>query len=152
VGALGGGERFPEPSALLALSDETLRGAGLSANKVAALRDLATKVTAGAIPTLDEMATMDEEEIIERLTTVRGIGRWSAEMLLMFTLGRPDVLPVGDLGVRNGVKLTYGSSDMPTPDEVEKRGAKWKPWRTLASWYLWRAVDLARSESPDAVR
>ncbi len=146
VVALGGGERFPEPSALLALSDESLRGAGLSASKVAALRDLAAKVKAGAIPTLDEMASMDEEAIIERLTTVRGIGRWSAEMLLMFTLGRPDVLPVGDFGVRNGVKVTYGLLEMPTPDEVAKRGAKWKPWRTLASWYLWRAVDLARSE------
>lgn len=146
VVALGGGERFPEPGALLALSDESLRGAGLSAGKVAALRDLAAKVRAGAVPTLDEMASMDEEEIIERLTTVRGIGRWSAEMLLMFTLGRPDVLPVGDFGVRNGVKVTYGLLEMPTPEEVEKRGAKWRPWRTLASWYLWRAVDLARAE------
>lgn len=146
VVALGGGERFPEPGALLALPDGSLRGAGLSASKVAALRDLATKVRAGAVPTLEEMASMDEEEIVERLTAVRGIGRWSAEMLMMFTLGRPDVLPIGDYGVRNGVRLTYGLLEMPTPEEVEKRGARWRPWRTVASWYLWRSVDLARAE------
>lgn len=145
VAALGGGEGFPEPEALRALSDEALRGAGLSSGKVASLRDLAAKVSSGALPTLEAMASMDEEDIVARLTTVRGIGRWSAEMLLMFTLGRPDVLPVGDYGVRLGVKVTYGLLEVPTPDEVERLGEKWGPWRTVASWYLWRAVDLSRA-------
>ncbi len=145
VAALGGGaEGFPAPDGLLALSDADLRGAGLSGAKVAALRDLATKTLAGEIPSLDEMALMDEEAIIARLTAVRGIGRWSAEMLLMFTLGRPDVLPVGDYGVRNGVRLAYGLRELPSPEAVARRGARWKPWRTVASWYLWRAVDLLR--------
>lgn len=144
VAALGGAQGFPAPEALLGLSDADLRGAGLSGAKVAALRDLATRTLAGEIPSLDEMALMDEEDIIERLTAVRGIGRWSAEMLLMFTLGRPDVLPVGDYGVRNGVRLAYGLGELPSPEAVARRGARWRPWRTVASWYLWRAVDLLR--------
>ena len=144
VAALGGSEACPEPTALLALPDAALRGAGLSAAKVAALRDLAAKTLAGEVPSLAEMAAMDDEEIITRLTAVRGIGRWSAEMLLMFTLGRPDVLPVGDYGVRNGVRFAYGLRELPSPEAVARRGARWKPWRTIASWYLWRAVDLFR--------
>jgi O-6-methylguanine DNA methyltransferase len=152
VAALGGAETFPDPAALLGCSDEALRGAGLSGSKVAALRDLAAKTAAGEIPSLDEMASMDEEDIIARLTAVRGIGRWSAEMLLMFTLGRPDVLPRGDYGVRNGARLAYGLRALPTPEALAKRGARWKPWRTLASWYLWRAVDLARAGDEATVR
>ncbi len=144
VAALGGGEGCPAPEVLRSLSDAALRGAGLSGAKVAALRDLATRTLAGEIPSLEEMALMGEEDIIERLTAVRGIGRWSAEMLLMFTLGRPDVLPVGDYGVRNGVRLAYGLRELPSPEAVARRGARWKPWRTVASWYLWRAVDLFR--------
>ena len=144
VAALGGGDACPPPATLLALAPEALRGAGLSAAKVAALRDLAAKTLAGEVPSLAEMAHMDDEDIIARLCAVRGIGRWSAEMLLMFTLGRPDVLPLGDYGVRNGVRLAYGLRELPSPEAVARRGARWRPWRTVASWYLWRAVDLFR--------
>lgn len=144
VAALGGGDACPEPAALLALPDAALRGAGLSGSKVAALRDLGAKTLAGEVPTLAQVASMGEEDIIAALTAVRGIGRWSAEMLLMFALGRPDVLPVGDYGVRNGVRLAYGLRALPSPEAVAKRGARWRPWRTVASWYLWRAVDLHR--------
>jgi methylated-DNA-[protein]-cysteine S-methyltransferase len=152
VAALGAADGFPDAAALLALPDEALRGAGLSGSKVAALRDLAAKTAAGEIPSLDEMAAMDEEDIVTRLTAVRGIGRWSAEMLMMFTLGRPDVLPLGDYGVRNGARLAYGLRELPAPEALAKRGARWKPWRTVASWYLWRAVDLFRAGGDGDVR
>jgi DNA-3-methyladenine glycosylase II len=130
------------PQDILEASDEALRGAGLSRNKVEAIRDLATKSLDGTVPTLARLKRMRDEEIIERLTQVRGIGRWTAEMLLMFRLGRPDVLPVGDYGVRKGFQLVYGMDEMPAPKELARYGERWRPYRTVASWYMWRALDL----------
>lgn len=137
-------ERRAHPEALLGLDDAALRGAGLSRNKLLALRDLAAKVMDGTVPTIQAMGRMTDDAIVEQLVKVRGIGRWSAEMLLIFRLGRPDVLPIHDFGVRHGYKLAYRKREMPTPAELEAAGEKWRPFRTAASWYLWRAVDLAR--------
>ena len=131
------------PRDLLGASDAALRGAGLSRAKVAALRDLARKVEDGHLPTLTGVRSMTDDEIVERLTAVRGIGRWTVEMLLIFRLGRPDVLPVDDYGIRKGLAITLRKPDLPSPKDVEQRGRKWKPYRTAASWYLWRATDLA---------
>jgi len=134
----------PTPAQLLRASDEKLRGAGLSQAKLLALRDLARKTEDGELPTLAEVHAMEDEAIIERLTRVRGIGRWTVEMLLMFRLGRPDVLPVDDYGIRKGFALAFKRPEPSARADLEKRGARWKPYRTVASWYLWRAVDLAR--------
>jgi 3-methyladenine DNA glycosylase/8-oxoguanine DNA glycosylase len=144
--ALFPGERA-RPDAVLTIGDDALRGAGLSRGKILAVRDLASKVLDGSLPTVKGMAGMTDEAIVEQLVKVRGIGRWSAEMLLIFRLGRPDVLPVHDYGVRLGLKLAYRKRTMPTPAELARAGEKWRPFRTAASWYLWRAVDLARQES-----
>lgn len=140
--ALFGGRRL-RPKEILQASEEALRGAGLSRNKLVALKDLAAKTLDGTVPTLARLRRMSDEEIVERLTQVRGIGRWTAEMLLMFGLGRPDVLPVGDYGVRKGFSLAYGGGEMPTPKELARYAERWRPYRTVASWYMWRAVDLA---------
>jgi 3-methyladenine DNA glycosylase/8-oxoguanine DNA glycosylase len=141
---------FPDqrahPEALLGIDDASLRGAGLSRNKLLALRDLGSKVLDGTVPSVEAMRAMTDDAIVEQLVKVRGIGRWSAEMLLIFRLGRPDVLPVHDYGVRNGFKIAYRKRAMPTPAELARAGEKWRPFRTAASWYLWRAVDVARSE------
>jgi len=136
----------PEP--LLAHGDEALRGAGLSRGKVLALRDLAARTLDGTVPPVRALHLLDDEAIVERLVKVRGVGRWTVEMLLIFRLGRPDVLPVGDYGVRHGFQLAYGKRKMPTPAELERFGEKWRPFRTVASWYLWRAVDLSRQKAP----
>jgi DNA-3-methyladenine glycosylase II len=141
--ALGGKGRM-RPQSVLEASDEELRGAGLSRNKMMALKDLAAKSLDGTVPTLARLRRMDDEEIIERLTQVRGVGRWTAEMLLMFRLGRPDVLPVGDYGVRKGFSLVYGTEDLPTPKGLARYGERWRPYRTVASWYMWRALDLPK--------
>lgn len=133
------------PEALLAADDESLRSAGLSRGKVLALRDLAARTLDGTVPRLGELRTMSDEAIVERLVTVRGIGRWTVEMLLIFQLGRGDVLPVNDHGVRRGFQLAYGKRALPTPEELTRHAEKWRPFRTAASWYLWRAVDLART-------
>jgi DNA-3-methyladenine glycosylase II len=130
------------PQDILAVSEEELRGAGLSGAKLAALRDLAAKTLDGTVPALARLRRMDDEEIIERLTEVRGIGRWTAEMLLMFRLGRPDVLPVGDYAVRKGFALTYGLEEMPKPKVLESYGERWRPYRSVASWYMWRALEI----------
>jgi DNA-3-methyladenine glycosylase II len=137
---------FPEPTALLATPEATLRATGLSFAKIAALRDLAEKVHAGIVPTTQEMHALDDMAIIERITQVRGIGRWTVEMLLMFQLGRPDVLPVDDFGVCNGFRLAYGLKGMPRPRALAEFGARWAPHRSLAAWYLWRAVELHRDK------
>jgi methylated-DNA-[protein]-cysteine S-methyltransferase len=136
----------PEP--LLAHADDALRGAGLSRGKVLALRDLAARTLDGTVPPVRALHLLDDEAIVERLVKVRGVGRWTVEMLLIFRLGRPDVLPVGDYGVRHGFQLAYGKRKMPTPAELERFGEKWRPFRTVASWYLWRAVDLSRQKAP----
>jgi len=130
------------PEQLLSLPDERLRGAGLSKNKMAALRDLEAKVLDGTVPTAREMSRMDEEEIIERITQVRGIGRWTVEMLLIFRLGKMDILPLDDFGVRKGFQKAYKLKDMPTKKELAARGARWSPWRSVASWYLWRSCEM----------
>jgi O-6-methylguanine DNA methyltransferase len=140
----------PRPEHVLRMSDDKLRGAGLSRSKLLSLRDLARKSSDGEIPTLDEVHRMESEAIVERLTAVRGIGRWTVEMLLMFRLGRPDVLPTDDYGIRKGFALTFKKRELPSRKDLEKRGARWKPFRTVASWYLWRAVERSQQEKSAA--
>lgn len=135
----------PTPEHILGASDEMLRGAGLSQAKMLALRDLARRTRDGEVPTLVQLRKMDDDAIVERLTAVRGIGRWTAEMLLMFRLGRPDVLPVDDFGVRKGYAVAYRKREMPKPADLAKYGECWKPYRSVASWYLWRAADGAKA-------
>ena len=142
--ALFPGRRFPQPVELLATTSEMIRSTGFSHAKIAALRDLATKAIDGTVPTSRDIRLLDDEAIIGRLTEVRGIGRWTVEMLLIFHLGRPDVLPVDDFGIRNGYRLVYGLDDMPTPKEVWRYGERWKPYRTAAAWYLWRTSEGAK--------
>jgi methylated-DNA-[protein]-cysteine S-methyltransferase len=134
----------PTAEQILRVSDQKLRGAGLSRSKLLSLRDLARRTVDGEIPTLKEIHRLDDEAIIERLTHVRGIGRWTVEMLLMFRLGRPDVLPVDDFGIRKGFQIAFGKRKAPTPKDLAKYGARWRPFRTVASWYLWRATDMAK--------
>jgi methylated-DNA-[protein]-cysteine S-methyltransferase len=134
----------PTPEQLLRASDEKLRGAGLSRAKALALRDLARRSKDGRIPTLDEIPHMNDAAIIEQLTEVRGVGRWTAEMFLMFRLGRPDVLPLDDYGVRKGFAATFQKRALPSREALAKHGARWKPYRTVASWYLWRAAERAQ--------
>ena len=133
---------FPAPEDLLAAPFEDLRGCGLSANKIRALRDLAQKRLDGTVPDRDEIDPLPDADIIARLTVVRGIGRWSVEMFLMFTLGRPDVFPVNDLGVQEGYRLTYALDERPKPKAFEAIGRRYAPHRSTAAWYFWRAVDL----------
>jgi 3-methyladenine DNA glycosylase/8-oxoguanine DNA glycosylase len=128
---------------LLAVSETALRGAGLSRGKAASLRDLAARTIDGTVPALREIRCLPDEEIIRRLDPIRGIGRWTVEMLLIFRLGRPDVLPADDYGVRKGYALAFGTRAQPSRREVEARGARWRPYRTVASWYLWRAAEKA---------
>jgi O-6-methylguanine DNA methyltransferase len=132
------------PQALLASSDAKLRSVGLSGGKILALRDLAKKTLDGTVPSVEKLARMSDQAIIDRLVTVRGIGPWTVQMLLIFRLGRPDVLPVDDFGVRLGFQLAYKKRKMPTPRELARHGEKWRPFRTVASWYMWRAVELYR--------
>ncbi|HTP40525.1 MAG TPA: methylated-DNA--[protein]-cysteine S-methyltransferase [Steroidobacteraceae bacterium] len=131
------------PHHILSAKDGPLRGAGLSRNKLRALRDLAEKTASGLLPTLEECRNLDNETLIERITQVRGIGRWTVEMLLMFGLGRGDVLPVDDFGVRKGFAVAFGKRAMPTPKQLRDYGTRWAPYRSVASWYLWRAADGA---------
>lgn len=131
----------PTPEALLAIDEATLRGCGLSSAKTAAIRDLALHVADARLP-LDRLEQMDDAEIIEALVQVRGIGVWTAQMFLMFRLGRPDVLPVLDLGVRKGAQRIYRMRKLPDALRLEKTAKAWKPWRSVASWYCWRVLDL----------
>lgn len=142
----------PTPEVLLQLPEDRLRAAGLSAGKLAALRDLAEKSCSGTVPALSTLRRMADEEIIAHLTQVRGIGVWTVEMLLIFYLGRPNVMPVKDYGVRKGFALTFGklpvgapvrAEDLPDAATLERRARRWRPWCSVASWYLWRACDLA---------
>lgn len=136
------GKKRLYPQDILQASDEQLRSAGLSGSKLIALKDLAAKTLDGTVPTLARLRRMEDEEIIEHLTQVRGIGRWTVEMLLIFRLGRPDVLPVGDLAVLKGFALVYGRKELPKPKELLHYGERWRPFRTIASWYLWRVHEL----------
>lgn len=154
------GDYHPAPEHLLEAPVEQLRAAGVSHNKILALRDLAAKTIDGTVPTLARIRRMPDEEIITRLTAVRGIGRWTVEMLLIFRLGRPDVLPVSDYGIRKGFALTFHRLPKTKPFDasmladmktIARRGRRWEPWRSVASWYLWRACDLAgKSSTPFA--
>lgn len=142
--ALYGEGRFPQPAELLATGDDTLRATGFSRAKVASLKDIAARTLDGTIPSRRALARLPDEKIIERLTQVRGVGRWTVEMFLMFTLARPDVLPADDYGVRTGFRLAYGLDELPRPRELAEFGLRWAPHRSAAAWYLWRAVDLNR--------
>jgi len=155
VRAYFGGD--PTPRLLLDTPDEVLRTAGVSVNKLRALKDLAARTLDGTIPSHAAILKMSDADIVERLTQVRGIGSWTVEMLLIFRLGRPNVLPVTDYGVRKGYALTFqrvpksrplASNDLPKPDVIFRRGQRWVPYRTVASWYLWRACHLARHSQP----
>ncbi len=141
VTALFPGKR-PSAKRLLALSDEALRAAGLSRGKVLAVRDLAERCLDGTVPRRSRLEQMDDEDIIERLVRVRGVGRWTVEMLLIFNLHRPDVLPLDDLGVRRGFMHTFGGKSLPNAKKMLRRGRRWRPYRSVASWYLWRASEL----------
>lgn len=136
--------RFPRPEDLAMVTDEAIRAAGFSRAKIAAIRDLAAKALDGTVPASREIAKLEDGEIIARLTEVRGIGQWTVEMLLIFQLGRPDVLPADDFGVRNGFRHAYGLPELPRPKELLAFGERWRPHRTTAAWYLWRAADKAR--------
>jgi DNA-3-methyladenine glycosylase II len=153
--AISGIGIHPDPQHLLDCPNEQLRAAGLSHNKALALRDLAAKTLDGTVPTLARIRRMSDDTIIEHLTQVRGIGRWTVEMMLMFRLGRPNVLPVDDYGVRKGFALTFLGLKpaqkvtpdlLPKPDVMRKRAKRWQPWCSVASWYMWRACDLAASK------
>jgi 3-methyladenine DNA glycosylase/8-oxoguanine DNA glycosylase len=143
IHALGSNGLCPTPQELLRVSTQKLRKAGLSHAKIAAVRDLAQKTIEGVVPTLDEAAKMSDQELVDRLISVRGIGAWTVEMFLIFRLGRPDVLPIHDYGVQKGFALTYRKKAIPKPRELAAFGERWRPYRTVASWYMWRAVELA---------
>jgi 3-methyladenine DNA glycosylase/8-oxoguanine DNA glycosylase len=143
IKALGEHGRPPTPAKMLKISSRKLRKAGLSGAKAAAMKDLAKKTIAGIVPTHEEALKLSDEELVERLVSVRGIGAWTVEMFLIFRLGRPDVLPIHDLGVKKGWSVAYGKKHMPTPMELLKFGERWRPYRTVASWYMWRAFERA---------
>jgi 3-methyladenine DNA glycosylase/8-oxoguanine DNA glycosylase len=141
-----GAPTCPTPEELLAASEEELRGAGLSRAKILSLRDLARRAADGEIPDPSQIRSLDDEAVIACLTPIRGIGRWTAEMLLIFHLGRPDVLPADDYGVRKGFAIAYDRA-LPSPKELAAYGARWQPYRTVASWYLWRVVERATARN-----
>jgi DNA-3-methyladenine glycosylase II len=140
--ALFPGKRFPTPAQVLSATPEQLRSAGLSRPKAKYIQGIAEQAAAGYLPTLREADRLSDEALIERLTQLKGVGRWTVEMFLIFNLGRPDVLPVHDLGVRRGYQLLYEKRKLPEPEALERFGVRWKPFRTTAARYLWRAVDL----------
>ncbi|MGH9713229.1 MAG: DNA-3-methyladenine glycosylase family protein [Candidatus Acidiferrales bacterium] len=147
VKALGSNGICPTPQEILRARPRTLRKAGLSGAKVLAMKELAKKTIEGVVPTLEDAHKMSDEELVERLISVRGIGAWTVEMFLIFRLGRPDVLPIHDYGVQKGFAITYGKRKIPKPKELLKFGERWRPYRTVASWYMWRAVQLAGKDA-----
>ncbi len=140
-----GNGTFPTPEQVLAAPEATLRAAGFSFAKIASLKDLAAKTLEGIVPDRATLLSLEDAQIIERLTQVRGIGRWTVEMMLMFQLGRSDILPVDDFGVRNGFRLAYGLRKMPAPKALALYGERWAPHRSTAAWYLWRVIELQRA-------
>ncbi len=134
------GERYPTPAEIIATPDEPLRAAGLSRQKLSYLRDFAMRVESGEVP-LHDIDHLDDDAIIDHLVRVKGIGRWTVQMFLMFRLGRPDVLPELDLGIQNAIRKAYRKRKRPTPKDVKRIGAKWSPYSTVASWYLWRSLE-----------
>src|SRR5438552_7406211 len=147
VRALYPRQKYLDPEKILATPDDSFRAAGLSRSKIAALKDLAAKTIDGTVPSARAIAQMSDEEIIVRLTEVRGIGRWTVEMLLLFDLGRPDVWPVDDYGVRKGFAKIFGRRKLPTPKQLMKCGKKWRPYRPSAAWYFSRALDVPKKTS-----
>lgn len=141
------GKAFPTPAQVLQLDVDRLRTAGLSRPKANYIRDLAQKTIDGVVPTLRECDRLTDAELVERLTRIKGVGRWTVEMLLIFNLGRPDILPVHDLGVRRGYKIAYRKRTDPTPEQLDRSGIRWSPQRTIAAWYLWRAADGLADEN-----
>ena len=135
--------RFPHAHQLATVTDDALRACGFSRAKTAAIRDIADKTLSGIVPTSRAIARLSDDEIITRLTTVRGVGRWTVEMLLIFKLARPDVLPADDFGIRNGLRVAFDLPAMPSPKEVLAHGEPWRSHATTAAWYLWRAADSA---------
>jgi DNA-3-methyladenine glycosylase II len=146
--ALFPGSEFPAPETVLATADAALRGCGFSAGKIAAIRDICARTLDGTVPTRRQTHRLTDAELIERLTAIRGVGRWTVEMLLIFTLGRPDVLPVDDFGVREGYRVLAGLDAQPRPKALAEIGLAWAPHRSLATWYLYRAVEEARRQAP----
>src|ERR1700726_1676477 len=143
IKALSGNGRPPSPEQMVKLRTAALRKAGLSGAKVLAMKDLARKTIDGIVPTREQAEKMSDAELVERLDSVRGIGAWTVEMFLIFNLGRPDVLPIDDLGVQKGWSVAYGKKHMPKPKELLAFGERWRPYRTIASWYMWRAFERA---------
>ncbi len=141
LSALFPGGRFPKPGQIVAAEDAALRGCGFSNGKMLAIRDIAAKTLSGHIPTRAAAMKLTDDELIERLVAVRGVGRWTVEMLLIFTLGRPDVFPSDDYGVRSGWRVAAKLEEMPAPKDFRLLAERWQPHRTLAAWYLWRAAD-----------
>jgi DNA-3-methyladenine glycosylase II len=143
IKALGSNGKVPTPQEILKVRKPVLRKAGLSNAKILAVKDLAKKTIEGVVPSLEAAREIPDEELVKRLTSVRGIGAWTVEMFLIFRLGRPDVLPIHDLGVKKGWSITYGKKHMPTPKQLLAFGERWRPYRTVASWYMWRACHKA---------
>ena len=152
IKALSSTGRAPTPQEMLKLRKQALRKAGLSGAKVLAMKDLAKKTIEGVVPTLEDAQKLSDEELVKRLTSVRGIGAWTVKMFLIFRLGRPDVLPIHDLGVKKGWSLTYGKKLMPKPKELLAFGERWRPYRTVASWYMWRACHRAGNAAMRKIR
>jgi 3-methyladenine DNA glycosylase/8-oxoguanine DNA glycosylase len=144
--------RLPTPQEVLKLGRKQLRKAGLSGAKILSLKDLAQKTIDGVVPTHEQALLLTDEALVDRLDSVRGIGRWTVEMFLIFRLGRPDVLPIHDLGVQKGWSVAYGKKHMPRPKELLKFGERWRPYRTVASWYLWRAFEEAGYKVTNKIR
>jgi DNA-3-methyladenine glycosylase II len=136
---------FPTPAMVLSTGDAAMRACGFSASKTASIRDIAVKAAEGVVPTHRAAARLSDAALIERLTTIRGVGRWTVEMLLIFSLGRKDILPVDDFGVREGYRLLYRLEAQPKPRELAALGEAWAPWRSVATWYLWRAADEGKT-------
>jgi DNA-3-methyladenine glycosylase II len=149
--ALYPGCRFPTPQQVLDTEEAILRGCGFSAAKIVSLRDICAKALSGTVPSRRASARMTDEALIEQLTTIRGVGRWTVEMLLIFSLGRPDILPVDDFGVREGYRVVFGLETQPRPRVLAEIGLAWAPHRSLAAWYLWRAAEAARNSRPPQI-
>jgi len=152
IKALGEDGRLPTPERMLKLPAKKLRKAGLSGAKVLAMKDLAKKTIEGIVPTHNEALKLSDQELVDRLVSVRGIGAWTVEMFLIFRLGRPDVLPIHDLGVKKGWSVAYGKKHIPKPKDLLKFGERWRPYRTIASWYMWRAFERAGYKVTNKIR
>jgi len=152
IRALGKNGRPPTAEEMMKIRKPVLRRAGLSGAKAAAAKDLAAKTLSGVVPSLEEAHKLSDEELVKRLTSVRGIGTWTVEMFLIFRLGRPDVLPIHDLGVQKGWSITYGKKHKPKPKELLAFGERWRPYRTIASWYMWRACHRAGNAAMRKIR